>query len=116
MCLKMGEGKGWLDRGSYRKKVLAGPEKLGENRIVQIVEVKPGQHVEPHKHGITEEVFVLQSSVGYLKVGGIEVEAVKDKVVLCEPGTVHEVFNPSEKPLRILVFKNNVEENDTEWV
>ncbi len=106
----------WIDRGSYRKKILADQETLGKGKLIQIVEIKPGETVKPHKHGNTEETFHIQEPAGKIEINGETIDTEKNQIIICEPGDVHKVINNTEETLRILVMKKNYEENDTEWL
>jgi len=111
------EGSDWLDRDSYRKRVLAFEEDIGsDGNLLQVVEIEPGDHVEPHRHHETEEVFYILQPGGTLVIEGEELRPDAGDVIICEPGDVHEVFNDTDGVFRILVFKVNLAEDDTEWL
>ncbi|MDY6788434.1 MAG: cupin domain-containing protein [Candidatus Nanohaloarchaea archaeon] len=106
----------WKEREDYRKKILADEEDLGsEGNLLQVVEVAPGNHVKPHFHEKTTEVFYILQSGGKLVIDGEEIAPEEGEVIVCEPGDVHEVFNDSDQVFRILVFKVGLEEEDTIW-
>ena len=107
----------WKERDSYRKRILATEAEIGsEGNLLQVVEVPPGEHVEPHCHRETREVFYVQQAGGRFVIDGTEVTPTAGEVVVCEPGDVHEVYNESDEPFRILVFKADLAEDDTVWV
>ena len=110
------KGSDWIEKEDYRKKVLARETQLGDDKIIQIVEVDPGDHVKPHKHYSTREIYVIQQPGGRIRIEDKEYETEKDQVIVCEPGQVHEVINDSENTLRILVFKTGHTVNDTHWL
>ncbi len=107
---------GWINRENYRKKVIADQSILGEGRVIQIVEVKPGDEVKTHKHNKTEEIFFILSSAGKIIINGNEIETTDEQLLVCNAGDSHSVVNDSDETLRILVFKYNFVEDDTEWL
>ncbi|WP_136715819.1 cupin domain-containing protein [Halorientalis salina] len=139
--MKQPEPSEWKERDSYRKQILATEEEIGfdgipvsgasgkspEERdersessefggnLLQVVEIPPGEHVEPHFHRETEEVFYIQQAGGTLVVDGTEVTPEEGEVIICEPGDVHEVINDADRVFRILVFKVNLTDDDTVW-
>lgn len=107
----------WIDREDYRKQILASQEDVNsDENYLQIVEIKPGNHVKPHAHETTQEVFYILQAGGTLIINGDEREPEKGDVIICEPGDVHEVINRSSQTFRILVFKMFYEEDDTVWL
>ncbi|AQL41919.1 hypothetical protein BV210_03955 [Halorientalis sp. IM1011] len=114
--MKRPEPSEWKARDSYRKQILATEDEIGsEGNLLQVVEVPPGEHVEPHFHRETREVFYVQQAGGRFVIDGTEVTPAAGEVVVCEPGDVHEVYNESDEPFRILVFKADLAEDDTVW-
>ncbi|MDY6778519.1 MAG: cupin domain-containing protein [Candidatus Nanohaloarchaea archaeon] len=114
--MKQPEPSEWKERDSYRKQVLASEEVIGfDGNLLQVVEIPPGEHVEPHLHRETEEVFYILQAGGRLVIDDEELEPETGDVIICEPGDVHEVINESDAVFRILVFKVNLTEDDTEW-
>jgi quercetin dioxygenase-like cupin family protein len=106
----------WKERDSYRKQILATEEDIGfDGNLLQVVEIPPGEHVEPHYHRETEEVFYIQQAGGTLVIDGTEMTPAEGEVIICEPGDVHEVRNDADHPFRILVCKVNLTEDDTVW-
>lgn len=115
--MKRPEPSEWKQRDSYRKQILATQAEIGaEGNLLQIVEIPPGEHVEPHYHRETGELFYIQRAGGTLVIDGTEITPEEGDVIVCEPGDVHEVKNESEQPFRILVFKVNLTDDDTVWV
>lgn len=106
----------WIDKGDYRKKILATEKDLGEDKIIEIVEVDPGNHVKPHKHYNIREIFIVEQAGGVIIRDDEPLTTYKDQVVICEPRTVHEVVNDSDSTLRLVVFKTGYSEDDTEWL
>jgi len=106
----------WQERTNYRKHVLATPDSLGENRLVQIVEIPPGNHVAPHYHNQTQEIFYILQAGGELTIDGTTIAPADGELVVCEPGDVHSVTNTSDTVFRILVFKTDLAEDDTVWL
>lgn len=105
-----------MDREDYWKQVLAGEDDIGEGCLMQIVEVEPDNHIKPHYHEKTKEIFYILQPGGKLVIDDEEIEPDKGDVIICEPGDVHEVMNESEKMFVILVFKKDNTEDDTIWL
>lgn len=117
ITVKRLEPSEWKEREDYRKKILASEDDIGsEGNIVQIVEIAPGNHVKPHFHEETIEVFYILQPGGKLVIEDEEIEPEEGETIVCEPGDVHEVINDSNQEFRILVFKAEMEEDDTEWL
>lgn len=114
--MKRPEPSEWKKRDSYRKQILATEEEIGfDGNLLQVVEIPPGEHVEPHYHRETEEVFYILQAGGRLVIDDTAIEPDEGEVIICEPGDVHEVKNESDRPFRILVFKVNLTDDDTVW-
>lgn len=112
--MKRPEPSEWKARDSYRKRILATEDEGGsDGNLLQVVEGPPGEHVAPHVHRETRGVFYVQQASGRFVVDGTEVTPAAGEVVVCEPGDVHEVYNESDEPFRILVFKADLAEDDT---
>jgi quercetin dioxygenase-like cupin family protein len=106
----------WKERDSYRKQILATEADIGfDGNLLQVVEIPPGEHVEPHFHRETEEVFYILQAGGAFVIDGTEIEPDEGEAIICEPGDVHEVRNGSDQVFRILVFKVNLTDDDTVW-
>lgn len=107
----------WIERDSYRKQILASEATIGfDGNLLQVVEIPPGEHVGPHYHRETEEVFYVLQAGGTLVIDDVQFSPTDGEVIICEPGDVHEVFNESDQPFRILVFKVNLTDDDTVWL
>ncbi len=115
--MKQPEPSDWKERDSYRKQILATEDEIGFDggNLLQVVEIPPGEHVEPHFHRETEEVFYILQAGGSLTIDETEVTPEEGEVIICEPGDIHEVRNDSEQVFRILVFKVNLTDDDTVW-
>lgn len=115
--MKRPEPSDWNERESYRKQILATEADIGsDGNLLQVVEIPPGEHVEPHYHRETTEVFYIQQAGGRLVIDGTEIKPDVGEVIVCEPGDVHEVMNELSEPFRILVYKVNLTDDDTVWV
>jgi quercetin dioxygenase-like cupin family protein len=106
----------WIDRGDYRKLILASPEDLGKKgNLVQVVEIKPGHTVKRHHHKEQTEFFYILEGEADLTLGDETHSAKPGDAFLCRPGTEHKVENRGTKPFRLLVAKSNWEERDSYW-
>ena len=108
----------WIVKDNYRKKVLYVEEDLeAEGTKVQIVQVKPGNKVDPHYHKKQTEVFNIQKGEGVIGINGEEYQVDPGETLLCKPNDTHYVKNQSDEPLEILVFKTNYDydEEDSYW-
>lgn len=106
----------WIDRDSYRKQILAGQDAMADGVYMQIVEIKPQEHVDKHYHEQTQETFYILDSGGTLIIDDHELTPDDGDVIICEPGDVHEVRNETETPFRILVVKTDAVDDDTVWL
>lgn len=114
--MKQPDRTAWIDRDSYRKQILADQATMTDGVYMQVVEIKPGEHVDPHYHEQTQETFYILHSGGRLVIDDAELVPEDGDVIICEPGDVHEVVNETETPFRILVVKTDAVDDDTVWL
>ncbi len=107
----------WVDRGSYKKKVIVKPEHLGDgNILVQIVSIKPKSKVDGHYHKRHTEIFYILEGRGKITINDEEKLCKPGDVFICRPNDVHSAVNESDDEFKILVIKINYVENDIFWL
>ena len=104
----------WIDRGSYRKRILAEP---GEGALVQVVQVPAGRAVGEHYHTQQTEFYYILRGRAKLRIGGEVYEAKQGDAFICRAGEVHSVDNSSgEEAFELLVLKLNYKGEDSVWL
>lgn len=82
-------------------KHLVAPWTLGSKNLwVGTSTVAPGNETNAHSHSVNEEVFYCVSGHGKMIVDGEEQEYFPGTVVYCPPGSVHQVVNTGDEPLK----------------
>ena len=82
-------------------KHMVAPWTMGSKNLwVGTSTVEPGNETNAHSHDVNEEVFYCVSGRGIMIVDGEEREYVPGTVVYCPPGTVHQVVNTGDIPLK----------------
>lgn len=82
-------------------KHLSTPWTLGSKHLwVGTSTVEPGNKTNAHSHDINEEVFYCVSGTGIMIVDDEQIEYTPGTVVFCPPGTVHQVVNTGNVPLK----------------
>lgn len=109
--------KEWLQREGYSKKVLlSSKESKLEGHLVEIVRSKPHTQIDPHFHKETTEIYHVLEGNATLLIGGRKIQTEPRETFLCEPEEIHGVVNDTERDFLLLVFKIDMEEDDTYWV
>ncbi len=80
---------------------LATPETLGtKNLWIGTTTIDVGSKSNAHSHDVNEEVFYCVSGKGIIKVDDEEHEWTPGTVVFSPPGTVHQIINTGDVPLK----------------
>ncbi|AGK62118.1 hypothetical protein Asulf_02164 [Archaeoglobus sulfaticallidus PM70-1] len=103
----------WEEKGSY---ITARVFDISETSFVQMVEIPAGATVKKHYHRKQTEVFYILKGEAKLGIEDTEYDAKEGDIFLCKPESIHWVVNSSQNSFKVLVFKYNWEENDTEWI
>ena len=76
-------------------------------KFINYVEMEPGSSIGLHRHGETEEVYVVLAGNGMMTVND-ERHAVKTgDIILNKPGWQHGLENTSGQILKLFVFEVN---------
>lgn len=106
----------WQDGRGYRKNRLLSAEELRQpGALLQVVTVAAGEHIPPHNHRTSVEVYVIRRGACDLIVNGERHEMQSGDVILMEPGDVHELHNRGEETFELWVFKTNAADGDVAW-
>lgn len=82
-------------------KHLSAPWTLGSRNLwVGTSTVEPGNETNAHSHDDNEEVFYCVSGSGLMIVDGEKQDYTPGTVVYCPPGSVHQVVNTGNEPLK----------------
>lgn len=116
---KLSEGK-FIQKPDYSKVVFFDLSDFKEKgHFLQMVTIPPQTKQRAHVHHQQTEVEYVAEGEAYFWVNGEEILAHKGDAFVIEPGDKHNVWNKSDKPCEILVFKINYPENgesDSEWL
>ncbi|NOZ59175.1 MAG: cupin domain-containing protein [Euryarchaeota archaeon] len=106
----------WIERGSYRKRLLVRGE-LGKEVVVQLVQIPVGKRVGKHYHRHQTEFYYILRGSAELRIGNQVHRAERGEAYVCLPGEVHSVDNRSGKePFELLVLKLNYRGEDSVWL
>jgi mannose-6-phosphate isomerase-like protein (cupin superfamily) len=85
-----------------------GPADGSRYRFVDLTEIPPGNSVGIHTHGEgDEEVYVIISGRGRMRVESEDVEVGPGDVIVNPPGGTHGLANTGAEPLRMVVLDVN---------
>lgn len=74
-------------------------------RYVSFTELDPGSSIGEHGHPDTrEEIYVIQSGNGRMRIDGEERAVIAGDVILTRAGSTHALFNDSDKTLAVFIF------------
>jgi quercetin dioxygenase-like cupin family protein len=106
----------WQASRGYRKNRLLSAEELNQpGTLLQIVTLPPGNHIPPHAHRTSIEVYIVTHGECDLSVNEETILIKPGDILLMEPGDVHALNNRGDGPCEILVFKTNAGDSDTVW-
>lgn len=74
-------------------------------RFIMYTELEPGQTIGYHPHGQNEEIYVILSGSGRIKVNDEEYPVKAGDVLLNKAGWHHGLENDTGAPLTLLVFE-----------
>jgi mannose-6-phosphate isomerase-like protein (cupin superfamily) len=85
-----------------------GPADGSRYQFVDLTEIPPGNSVGIHTHGDgDEEVYVIISGHGRMRVENEDVEVGPGDVIVNPPGGTHGLANTGAEPLRMVVLDVN---------
>jgi quercetin dioxygenase-like cupin family protein len=107
-----------VDEGDYAKTIIfSGVEFEEEGHLLQVVTVPPRTRQRLHLHRKQTEVFYVLEGQAMLELTGEEFVAQPGDAFICGPGDRHSLWNRSNEPFKLLVFKiNKPQGDDTEWI
>lgn len=103
----------------YSKKIIFSLEDFAEKgHLLQIVTIPPNTKQRLHVHQIQTEVSYLLEGEAHFFVEGQDFYMQPGDALIHPKGEMHFVWNQSDKPCKLLVFKINLPEDssDTKWV
>lgn len=72
------------------------------NQSLARATVGPGQSTILHKHGVSEEIYLVESGHGVIRLGDEQVTLNTGDSICIPPGTPHKIVNIGEQPLLVL--------------
>ncbi len=103
----------------YSKKILLpSSDFLDKGHLLQVVTIPPKTKQRKHHHLKQTEVYYILEGVTSIYINDIEhVSQIGDSYIV-SPYDSHYLWNKSNQPFKLIVFKINLPENDedTVWV
>lgn len=102
----------------YSKKIIFGLDDFGNNgHLFQTVTIPPKTKQREHWHHKLTEVFYILEGECHIFINAKDYLAKPGDAFICSPGDKHNLWNKSDQPFTLAVFKYDVPEgDDTEWV
>lgn len=89
---------------------------LQPGHLLQEVTIPPKTKQRVHFHTQQTEVFYILEGEAEMTFNGEMVAAKKGDAFICEPHDKHNLWNKSNKPFKVLVFKIDYQgDDDTHW-
>ena len=108
--------EGWIIGNGYRKQLLLNESDLNaKGTLVQIVEIEPKTSVPFHHHKKMTEVFHILEGQGEMTIAGQKYHLSVGDTLTTEPCESHNAINDTDSTFRYIVFKTNVEAEDSYW-
>lgn len=89
-----------------------------KGHLLQIVTIPPQTKQRLHVHRLQTEVYYILEGKTSVFINDNEFLAHPGDAFIASPGDKHQLWNKSDKPFRLVVFKINMPEDsdDTEWL
>ncbi len=72
------------------------------NQSLAEATVPVGWATDEHYHPIAEEIYLITSGAGHMRLGDEHVDVTAGDCILIAPGEVHKLTNTGDEPLRLL--------------
>ena len=110
------EETGWVNGRGCRKNRLADEAVLAcPGALVQMVVMAPGGMIPDHVHRTSTEFYFVVEGECRLVINEEGHRLQAGDMFLTQPGDVHRLYNETDKPFTLLVFKTNATTQDTFW-
>jgi mannose-6-phosphate isomerase-like protein (cupin superfamily) len=113
---KAGSGK-IIVSDDYSKEIIFDQSDLpGSGHLLQIVTIPPQTKQRLHYHNKQTEIFYILEGECHIFINDKEFVAKVGDAFICSPGDTHNLWNKTDKPFKLAVFKIDLpEDNDTNW-
>lgn len=111
-------GKGDLvNRQDYSKLIQFKREDFAQpGHLLQVVTIPPKTKQRIHYHAKQTEVFYILGGEAEMTFNGELIFAKTGDAFICEPYDKHNLWNKSDNPFKVLVFKIEYQgDEDTHW-
>lgn len=88
--------------GSTIREISGPPSATAAHQSLAEATVEPGAETVEHYHRDAEEIYLIVSGAGRLRVGTEEADVGTGDAVAIAPGTPHKLWNPGSEPLVLL--------------
>jgi quercetin dioxygenase-like cupin family protein len=114
--LKSGNGK-VIESKDYSKEIIFDQSDLpGSGHLIQLVTIPPQTKQRLHYHNKQTEIFYILKGECHIFINDEEFVAKPGDAFICSPGDRHNLWNKTDKPFKLAVFKIDLtQENDTNW-
>lgn len=111
-------GKGeWAELKGYKKKIILDENDLNcKGTLLQIIRINPRTEIDPHFHKKMTEAFFILKGKAVIFIEGNNYRLKPGDTLVCHPKEVHGAKNDSDEEFEYLVFKTNVEKDDSFWI
>jgi len=102
----------------YSKKIIFSLNDFQEKGyLLQIVTIPPNTKQRMHSHNRQTEVFYILEGETVITINGQDYLAKPGDAFISSPGDVHNLWNKTDRPFKLVVFKINMPEegDDTNW-
>ena len=111
------EPDNWVNGRGYRKNRLVDEMALAcSGTLVQMVVMAPGDTIPDHVHHTSTEFYYVVGGQCRLVINEENHTLGIGDMFLTQPGDVHRLYNETDEPFTLLVFKTNSSSQDTFWV
>ena len=108
----------WQHKKDYSKKFILDQDAFGnDGHLLQVVTIPPQTKQRVHWHHQQTEVFYILEGEAIIYINDQEYPSKPGDAFICSPGDKHNLWNQSDEPFSLLVFKIDLpQDDDTEWV
>ena len=105
-------------RKDYSKRIIFNVDELPKGgHLFQEVTIPPKTKQRVHYHNKQTEIFYVLKGNCLIIINGKEYDSKPGDAFVCSPGDTHNLWNKSDKPFSLLVFKTDrpVDDEDSVW-
>lgn len=114
---KNNEGTSIINEDYHKKIIFDNNDFRQKGYSLQIVTIPPKTRQRLHFHKIQTEVFYILSGECIININNTNYLAKQGDAFICEPNDIHNLWNKTDEPFKLVVFKINLPEKnqDSFW-